>query len=421
VGNGPDDLESTAGKEGTEVVRVLLLHNHYRHAGGEDAVVEQEMKLLASKGHELRLVAVDNTAIVGIVAQAKVALGTVYSHRSRVRVREEIASFAPDLVHVHNFFPQLSPSVYYACREAQVPVVQTLHNFRLICSNGLLFREGQPCESCVGKTLPWPGIVHACYRNSHAGSAVVASMLGAHRLWGTWNRAVDAYVTLSRFARQKLLAGGIPADRLFVKPNFVMPDPGSSRSPKGYALFVGRLSPEKGVETLLSAWRRLRGGRKLKVVGDGPLRRVVQEAQNPHIEYVGRQSSDTVLALMGAASFLVFPSECYENFPRVIVEAFAKGLPVLASRIGAAEEVIDDRRTGLLFRSGDPEALADGAEWLFSHPDALEPMSYAARTEFEGKYTAERNYDQLMAIYRSALQICGTRLRESHPMQAVAP
>jgi glycosyltransferase involved in cell wall biosynthesis len=384
-------------------LKIIIAHNYYQQSGGEDAVVEQEKALLESKGHHVRLLAVSNDAISNIRSRAKAALGAIYSRGSRAQVEKEIRLFHPEIVHIHNCFPLLSPSVYYACRAAGVPVVQTLHNFRLICPNALLFRDGKPCELCISKTVPWPAIVHACYRESRAGSAAIASMLAVHRLIGTWNSAVHAYITLTNFSRDKLIAGGLPADRLLVKPNFLYPDSGPGRSAQDFALIVGRLAPGKGIATLLSAWAQLKPNRKLKIVGDGPLQPAIRlAARNLRIELLGRQTNQAVLNLMESASFLVFPSECYEGFPRVIVESFAKGLPVVASRLGSMSEIIDHGRTGLLFQPGDPQALADAVEWMFTHPVQLAQMSQAARCEFEAKYTADRNYERLMEIYQYA-------------------
>jgi glycosyltransferase involved in cell wall biosynthesis len=389
-------------------MKILLLHNYYQQPGGEDLVVQQEKALLEAHGHTVDFMTANNRSINGLTSQATVALGSIYSRRSRAQVEQRIVDSKPDIVHVHNFFPQLSPSVYYACAEANVPVVQTLHNFRLICPNALLFRDGKPCEDCVGRTIPWPGIRNACYRDSHVGTAVLATMLATHRLLKTWE-VVNAYIALSEFARRKLIAGGVPSTHLFVKPNCLAPDPGMGARSNDYALFVGRLSPEKGIKTLLAAWAHL-PARKLKIVGDGPLRDAVVQTNLPNVEFIGPQSSEAVMGLIGAAAFLVVPSECYENFPRVIVEAFAKGAPVLGSRIGSMEELIDDRRTGVLFRSGDAQDLANKAEWLFTHPDKLQLMSAEARREFETKYTAEQNYKQLMQIYCSATSVSKGRV-----------
>lgn len=389
-------------------MKILLLHNYYQQPGGEDVVVQQEKAMLKARGHTVDLMTADNSCITGIKSQAAVALGSIYSRRSRALLEKKIITAKPDIVHVHNFFPQLSPSVYYACAKAKVPVVQTLHNFRLICPNALLFREGKPCEDCVGRTIAWPGIRNACYRDSHVGTAVLATMLTTHRFLGTW-QVVDAYIALSEFARRKLIAGGVPSSHLFVKPNCLAPDPGMRAGSGDYALFVGRLSPEKGIKTLLAAWAQL-PARRLKIVGDGPLRDVVEQADISNVEFIGPQSSEAVMDLIGGAAFLVVPSECYENFPRVIVEAFAKGVPVLGSRIGSMEELIEDGRTGILFRAGDVRDLANKAEWLFTHPDEQQRMSAEARREFESKYTAEQNYKQLMQIYGSATSVSKGKL-----------
>jgi glycosyltransferase involved in cell wall biosynthesis len=391
-------------------VKILVLHNYYQQSGGEDVVLEQEKSLLESRGNQVQVLALANESISSRRDQFKTALNTIYSPASKARVAAEIGSFKPDVVHVHNFFPLLSPSVYYACRNAGIPVVQTLHNFRLVCPNAMLFRQGKPCELCLDKVVPWPGALHACYRGSRAASMLVASMLSVHRFWGTWNSNVEAYIALTQFSREKLIAGGLPADRLFLKPNFIFPDPGKrdgrngSETNDGYALFVGRLAPEKGITTLLSAWNRVEGSKELKIVGTGPLEESlrVSHVSSSGVEFLGQQTPESVLKYMNSAKFLVLPSEWYEGFPRVIVEAFAKGLPVLASRLGSMAELVEDQRTGILFRPGDTQDLAEKIEWMFTHPVQLAQMSEAARREFEGKYTADRNYKMLMDIYKHA-------------------
>lgn len=395
-------------------MKILLLHDFYQQAGGEDTVVEQEKNLLESNNNQVRLLTRNNDSIVTSWNRANAALTAIYSPHSKAIVAAEINSFRPDIVHVHNFFPLFSPSVYYACRQAGVPVVQTLHNFRLVCPSALLFRNGKPCELCLDKAVPWPGVLHACYRENRVASAVIASMIGVHHFCGTWHSAVNAYITMTQFSREKLIAGGLPPDRLFLKPNFVFPDPGKrSAENTGYALFVGRLSPEKGIRTLLSAWDGLAVRRNLKIIGTGPLEGVVRPActSSSGIEFLGPQPPASVINFMKAANFLVFPSECYEGFPRVIVEAFAKGLPVLASQLGSMAELLGDQHTGRLFRPGDAQDLAEKIEWMFTHPVQVEQMSEAARQEFEAKYTAERNYEMLMKIYQHASHNARTRPR----------
>jgi len=387
-------------------MRILFAHNRYQHLGGEDLAAEVEMKLVERHGHSVDRFEVDNADIVGLAGKAKAAFGTVYSLASKNRLAEKIALFRPDVVHVFNFFPLLSPSIHYACRQASVPVVQKLSNFRLICPGAMMTRDGRICNDCVGKTIPWPGVLHACYRGSRAGSAVVAGMLTTHRLLRTWENVVDAYIARTNFSRDKLVEGGLPANRIAIVPSFA-PDPGSSGDGRGrFALFAGRLSPEKGIHTLLSAWDRLNGSSlPLKVAGDGPLRNeVMRRGARGRVEYLGAVSRQAVQALLREAAFLVFPSDCYENFPLVIVEAFASGVPVVASGIGAMAEVIEDGRTGIHFSPGDPEDLAANVEWMAGHPTEMARMKCEARAEYLSKYTPERNYELLMGIYDRAIR-----------------
>ncbi|MDR7588877.1 MAG: glycosyltransferase [Armatimonadota bacterium] len=383
-------------------MRVLILHNRYREPGGEDAVVAAEGELLRSRGHEVQEFIAENAEVDGISA-LRAAAEAVWSEAARRRVLRLIREFRPDVVHLHNTFARLSPSVYWACQEAGVPVVQTLHNYRLLCANAIFFRDGHPCEDCLGR-LPWRGVVRGCYRGSRAASGMVAGAVTFHRVLGTW-RLVDRFITLTEFMRQKFIRAGFPPAKLAVKPNFVYPDPGTGEGKGGYALFVGRLSPEKGLGTLLRAWERLGGKVPLKIVGDGPLAGDVRQAveQVPGVEWLGRKAREEVYALMGDAAFLVFSSEWYEGFPLVVGEAFARGLPVVATALGSQGSIVHHGRTGLLFRPGDPEDLAAKVEWLLSHPKELTRMRREARAEYEVKYTADRNYQMLMEIYRQAI------------------
>jgi glycosyltransferase involved in cell wall biosynthesis len=303
---------------------------------------------------------------------------------------------ACDVVHFHNTFPLISPAGYYAASAANVPVVQTLHNYRLICPAGTLLRDGAVCEECIGR-VPLPALVHGCYRDSRPATAAVATMLAIHRAGGTWQRMVDVYIAPSEFARKKLIAGGLAADRIVMKPNFVAPDPGAGSGNGGYALFAGRLSEEKGVRTLFQAWERLGTAIPLIVAGDRPL-----SAMKGPATMMAHQPREKIFELMRNASVLIFPSICYECAPMTVIEALACGLPVIASNIGSIPEFVDHERTGLLFRPGDAEGLARQVRWIIEHPDRLALMRQAARQEFETKYTAERNYKMLTGVYELA-------------------
>jgi len=386
-------------------MKILLLHNSYHFRGGEDIAVEQEHALLREHGHDVRLLLEHNDSFSGVAGAVSAAFSAVYSARSRRRVAEELRAFRPDVVHVHNFFPLLSPSVYLACREAGVPVLQTLHNYRLICPGANLFRDGRPCEDCVGRSVPWPGVLHGCYRGSRAGTVAVAAMAGIHTALNTWSHAVDAYIALTEFARHKLIAGGLPAEKFHVKPNFVTPDPGAGPGDGGYALYVGRLSEEKGIDVLLEAWKLLETKIPLVIVGEGPIAsKVASTARTIGADYRGPLSRAEVAGCMRRASLLVFPSVCYETFSLVTAEALACGLPVLTSNAGSAAELIDNGRTGLHFRSGDAKDLAAKTESLWRDQQALGRMRKEARAEYEAKYTAEQNCRMLMNIYLTSLR-----------------
>jgi glycosyltransferase involved in cell wall biosynthesis len=333
---------------------------------------------------------------------------TVWNRASASRLREAIREHGAEVVHFHNTFPLMSPSVYTAARAEGAAVVQTLHNFRLLCAGANFYRDGKVCEDCFGKTMPLSGIKHKCYRDSTAASAATQGMLSIHRVLGTWQNAVDVYITPTNFAREKFIAGGLPADKLITKPNFLYPDPGVARHAlgpgDGFALFVARLSHEKGLDTLLAAWDVLGDEVPLKIVGDGPLADDVKAAVVKHrsIEWLGRRGSEEVYDLMGRADLLIMPSNCYETFGRVAIEAYAKGTPVIASNHGAPADVVDDGRTGLRFKPGDGVDLAAKIREALADRPRLARMREQARREYLDKYTGARNHEMMMSIYQLA-------------------
>lgn len=382
-------------------MKVLAVHNRYQRAGGEDVVFEAEAELLESRGHEVVRWVEDNDRIQGAVARVSTALAAVWNPRSHATLRAMLRRERPDLVHFHNTFPLISPAAHHAAAAEGVPVVQTLHNFRLICPMAQLFRDGSVCEDCVGRRVAWPGVVHACYRGSRVGSAAVATMLALHKGIGTWSSKVDRFIALTEFARSRFVEGGLPADRIRVKPNFLDPDPGMGEGGGGFALFVGRLSPEKGIGTLMSAWERLGGRIPLVVVGEGPEEARLAQPP-PGVRWLGPLPRGAVLARMRQARLLVFPSEWYEGYPLVLVEAFAAGTPAVVSDLGAAATIVEEGQTGWRFRPGDPAHLAEVVERAWGRPD-LASIRRRARAEFEAKYTASTNYDRLIEIYGEAL------------------
>lgn len=384
-------------------MKVLSVHSNYKIRGGEDESRKAEENLLEDMGHQVDRYE-ENNQRIDTLHPINAATRTIWSVEAYQILLEKLTENPYDLIHVQNFFPIISPSIYYAAKAQKTPVIQTLRNYRLLCPNALFFRDGKVCEDCMGKAVPFPGVVHACYRESHAASGVVAAMLTVHRTLQTWNRMVDVYIALTEFARQKFIEGGLPSKKIVVKPNFVYPDPGKVENKGEFALFVGRLSVEKGIDTLIAAWKQLGKSIPLKIIGEGPLENLVIEAaqQTSSIEWLGRKPLPDVYDLMGKAKMLIFPSKWYETFGRVAVEAFAKGTPVIASKLGAIAEIVDHGRTGLHFRPGDADDLVRQVDWALKHPSRLTEMGHEARAEFEAKYTAKENYRRLLEIYELA-------------------
>jgi glycosyltransferase involved in cell wall biosynthesis len=384
---------------------ILVAHNFYKQAGGEDECVAAEVALLRAYGHKVTEYYLHNDAL-DKMGRLEALSRTIWSRPAFHELQQLLRKERPQIAHFHNTFPLISPAAYYAAQAEDVRVVQTLHNFRLVCANAILFRQGAVCEDCLGKTIPWPGVLRKCYRDSYVASAGVVAMLTAHRAIGTWRNLVDVYVALTESSRSKLVVSGLPAEKIAVKPNFAYPDPGVGAGKGGYGVYVGRLSAEKGVDTLLRAWRIVGETLPLKVVGDGPLASQAREAASGYggVQLLGHLPLSRVYELIGDATVLVLPSQCQETFARVAMEAFAKGTPVIASRLGAMAEIVEDGATGLHFHPGDATDLAEKVRALLSDPLRLARMRQSARLSFERRFTAEANHNILMSIYRRALE-----------------
>lgn len=390
-------------------IKVLQVHNYYMQPGGEDTVFESEVSLLRNHGHEV-LTYIENNGRIRRIDSASLAIKTIYSWESYNRILDVITRERPDVAHFHNTFPLISPAAYYACRKAGVPVIQSLHNPRLICPAASFCRDGKNCTDCLGKALPYPGILHGCYHHSKAQTSVVAAMLGIHRLSGTWNKMVDQYMVASRFYCDIFIRAGLPEEKIAFKPHFVEPVIAfnADRKPGSYALFIGRLDPEKGVHTLLKAWEK--AGIPLKIRGSGQMESEVRQfiEQNPagNIELIGRLSKADLSHLIAGARFLIWPTESYyETFGFVAVESFSLGVPVIGSRIGVNAEIVKDGETGLQFIVGDPDDLARKMQWAWEHPHEMAEMGRNARREYKAKYTADRNYEMLMDIYQRTIEV----------------
>jgi glycosyltransferase involved in cell wall biosynthesis len=386
-------------------MRVLQIHNFYRSTApsGEDEVVRSERELLRRGGVEVVTFERHNDSLAdNVQARLGSAMSFVWSASARRELAQVLRLYRPDVAHFHNIFPQISVSAYSACRQARVPIVQTLHNFRLMCANGLLQRDGKPCELCVGK-YPWPALRHRCYRASRTATAGIALSIASHRALRTHARHVSRFIALTPFGAKRFVAAGLPADRITIRGNCLDRDPGIGSGSGGYALYVGRLTAEKGVRTLVQAWESV-GALPLKIVGDGELRADLEaRARGLPIEFLGRMSATQVLEIMRAAALIIIPSECYEGFPRVLVEALATGTPVLASNLGGLGELVTQNE-GDTFTAGDSTALAAGVRRLVASPDKLRQLRTACRARYDADFSADRGLRSILHVYEDAIR-----------------
>jgi glycosyltransferase involved in cell wall biosynthesis len=393
-------------------MRVLQIHNRYKtSASGEDTVLELERQLLVAHGHRVNQILAANAEVPtqGLLTTLRSSFRALWSWDAYDLVRARIRESSPDVVHVHNTFAALSPSIFWAAKHEGKPVVLTLHNYRLICATSLLLREGNPCEECVGR-LPWMAILHRCrYGDSLPIGVVIAATQLLHRLLNTYRKKIDAFIVLSEFAASLMARAGLPANRIFVKPNFVsdtskeiMPREGRSQA----LVFVGEVSTIKGIDLLLEAFHSAGlHDQHLAVIGDGPERAALQQTGLGHsgVDWLGKLPRETVLDEMARSRFLVLPSRWYEGLPMVIIEAMSLGTPVIVPDHGPFPTIVSDSRDGLLFRPNDRESLAHVLRKAMRlSPSVWRRYSLAARTTYLENWTPERNYTALCHIYEQA-------------------
>lgn len=395
-------------------MKIALVHNTYQWPGGEDVIVAQERDVLRSAGHQVLEYCRSNHEVVSssLIHQIRLAQRVVWSNDTFQEFRALLQREKPDIVHVHNTFVMISPSIYWACAQESVPVVQSLHNFRLFCPASNFLRNGKICEECTEHSL-LRSVAYGCYRDSRFATGAAALMLATHRWAGTWAEKIDCYIAVSQFARKKFEQGGLPSQKIVVKPHFVYPDPGPRSSPGDHAVFVGRLTSEKGLPLLLDAWKQIETSVPLVIVGDGPLRQALEakaaQSGRSRVIFRGHLSREETLATIKGAKVLVCASECYEQGPATILEAYACGVPVIAPSLGPIDEVVDDERTGLLFRAGDSAHMAQKIDWALGHEEQMQTMGQRARAKFEATYSGDRNYSKLMEIYERVLAAPGRR------------
>ena len=391
-------------------MKILQIHNEYINSGGEEVVVASEKAMLLEYGHTVQQWILKNSSLktASPLKKAELALQSIWSHQSYGVAKEKISDFKPDIVHVHNTVPQITPSVFAACQELKVPVVQTLHNYKLICPGSNFYRNEKICEDCLCKPFPHPALVHGCYRNQkdYLSTTFHVAGLTFNRFRGTYSQEVDQYIALSEFAREKFIEGGLPTDKISVKPNFIDSNIDVGSHAGNYALYAGRLIPQKGLHTLLKAWDLLKQPIPLKIAGRGPLENLVNQGLPKHIEYLGSLSRNHLLEAMRNATLLIFPTEWYEVFGLVLIEAFATGMPVIASRIGGVPEIVKEGETGWLFDPGDPHDLAQKVNAVWLDQNEIKRRGNLARTQFERYYTQQKNYESLIAIYNKAIEAC---------------
>jgi len=387
-------------------MRILLVHNKYKHAGGEDSVVRQESELLVSYGHSVEQLIYDNSVIKTPLEKLISGLKTIYSPASAKRIKARILAFQPDIIHVHNFLPLVSPAVFIVAKKFGIPTVLTLHNYRLICPSATLFYNGEIYEKSINTVFPWSAIWKGVYRNSKLQTAVVVLMIAVHHFLGTWKYSIGSYIALTHFAKEKFehAALSIPEEKLFVKPNFVQDHSSGDQYRSDYFLFIGRLTEEKGIRTVLKAASLYHI--KLVIIGDGPLRSLVEEYAkfNSTISYVGFLPREAVINYLKKCKALIFPSIWYEGFPVTITEAFSTGTPVIASNLGGMKEIIQDKVNGLLFEPGNEKDLILSIIEIVTNDKLVRIISENARTCYLAYYTPSVNYSQLTTIYKNTIQ-----------------
>lgn len=386
-------------------MNILIVHNRYQIPGGEDVSTTQQVALLRSGGHTVDLFE-DSNDRIEVIGRARTAIRSVWSTEAHAEVTRRLTEGQFDVMHVQNLFPLHSPSVLYAAHALGVPTVMSLRNFRLVCPQGMLFRGGGICMECIGRPIAWPAIKYRCYRDSAAGSAVVATMTAGHRVAGTWRDAVDLFVAPSEFAAAVFIADGWDPDHIEVAPNFVHPDPGPGTGDGDYVLFAGRLTPEKGVRLILEAWRRELSHIPLRIVGGGAERNAVVAAAEDidSIEYLGYRSTDEVSDLMAGARFVICPTVGVETFGRVALEAHARGTPVVASNMGGLAEIVERGHTGLLFEVGDHDSFVEAVTELWDAPATTRSMRAPARDRYLSHFASARSLDRWERLYRLAAE-----------------
>jgi len=382
-------------------MKILMLHNRYKLVGGEDISTDGEVQLLQSKGVNVETFYISNN-VVDNTNKLKLAWNTIWSKKYYEELVEKIKAEKYDLVHVQNFFPLFSPSIFYACNKVGTKIIMSVHNYRLVCPNALMYINNSICQDCVGKTVPYPALLKKCYRDSYSSTAVTVAMLGIHNLLKTWNTKIDGFICISQFVKNQLLLANFDRDKLFIKPNFVSVEIPPVFTPEDYYIYVGRISTEKGIDLLLKTFES--NNKKLLIIGDGPLKQQVIDAasKHDHITYLGQLSLSDTYKKIANAKALIFPSKCHETFGRTIIEAFAHGTPVIGASMGGATELIQHGINGFLFNPYLEKQLEETIN-VFEHSYNTGNFRHNAYLSYKTNYNPDSNFMQLTSIYNQIL------------------
>ena len=391
-------------------MKILLVHNYYRsvNPSGENMVFDQERSLLESHGHEVEVFNYfsDDIEKKNIIDKMLQAFSIPWNYKVYKRIKKVVSEISPDIIHVHNRFPMISPSIFFGIKNT--PCVLTLHNYRIFCSSAVLMRDGKICTKCIDRDSVVPSLFYGCYRKSRILTIPVATSILLHKILKTWKKQVDAFIVFSEFQKKMVILGGCPQEKIHIKPNYY-PDIQNNENvkcvhKKKFVLFVGRLSEEKGVKTMIEAWLQWDDAPKLHIVGDGPLRSILEsKSAGKNIHFHGQLNKKETQKYMSAAIILLLPSECYEGFPMVLHEAFFAGTPVIASDLGSLPQIVKNGENGLIFKAGSKKSLINKVEYLINSKKNLNALSKGARLSYESLYSQSKNYNLLMGIYKTAI------------------
>lgn len=390
-------------------MKILLVHNSYGSdaPSGENVVFESEKAMLRAKGHQVQTFErhSDDIRKMGSLGTLIGASSVPWNPRSFAEIRRKLREFRPNLVHVHNTFPLISPAIFPAARGTAR--VLTLHNYRLFCAAGTPMRNAQVCTDCLDRKSVWPALKHGCYRGSRVATLPISAGIALHRYRDTWQHDVEAFIALTEFQRIEMIKAGLPPEKIFVRPNSVESSRGAlpfDQRPNRI-VFVGRLSTEKGLNDLIDTWKKWgRGAPELLIIGDGPLRSDLEALSKnmPNVRLLGQLSQADTRREVGASRLLVLPSRSLETFGLVVIEAFAVGTPVIASDIGPLPLLVANGE-GATFRTGQPDSLLKELQKLWAHQPALKAMAERAFASWKSHYSQEQNYKLLLKIYERAL------------------